>query len=71
MISLTSLPVCTVDKTIAKKDYVWGYFVAGSDSSSDKLDQDNPAVSGFLKVGAEPMRAEIRKALAGWGACLQ
>jgi hypothetical protein len=69
MVSLTTIPVCLSDKSVGKRGYVWGYFNSGADSNSVDMNESNGATAGFSKVGAEPIREQIREALRGWAAC--
>ena len=69
MISLTGIPTCTSDGSISQRNFVWGYFSANSDSKSLVYELANPALMGFLKVGAEPMREQIHDALQDWDKC--
>jgi len=69
MVSLTTIPVCLSDKSVGTRSYVWGYFNSGADSNSVDVNESNGVTAGFSKVGAEPMREQIREALLGWAAC--
>ena len=69
MISLTSIPICDANGVINLDTYVWGYFSANADSASTIYDVNNPAIRGFIKIGAEPMREQIHKSLENFGQC--
>lgn len=69
MVSLTKIPICLPDRSVGTRSYVWGYFNSGADSNSVDMNESNGATAGFSKVGAEPMREQIREALLGWAAC--
>lgn len=69
IISLTKLPTCNANKKMSTKSFVWGYFVAKADSPSLEFSLDNPTVSAFLKVRAEPMREQIHTAIGNWAFC--
>jgi len=69
MVSLTRIPICLPDRSIGLKRYIWGYFNSGADSNSVDMNERNGATAGFSKVGAEPMREQIREALIDWAAC--
>ena len=69
MVSLTNIPICLPDRSIGTRRYIWGYFNSGADSSSVEMNERNGATAGFSKVGAEPMREQIREALIDWAAC--
>lgn len=69
MVSLTRIPICLPDRSVGTRSYVWGYFNSGADSNSIDMNESNGATAGFSKVGAEPIREQIREALRGWAAC--
>lgn len=69
MISLTTIPMCDANSVIKLDSFVWGYFSANADSTSTLYNEVNPAIRGFIKVGAEPMREQIRKSLENWRTC--
>jgi len=69
MVSLTKIPICLPDRSVGTRSYVWGYFNSGADSNSVDVNESNGVTAGFSKVGAEPMREQIREALLGWAAC--
>lgn len=68
MFGLTTIPTCQGGTTVPKT-FVWGYFVHGADSPSRVYEEKNPALTGFLRAGGEPMREQIRSALTDWQAC--
>ena len=69
MVSLTRIPICLPNESVTTKNYVWGYFNSGADSHSVDMNARNVATAGFSKVGAEPMREQIREALRSWAPC--
>lgn len=69
MINLTKIPYCLSGGKITNKTFVWGYFLAKSDSNSAVYEQNNSALKNFLNIGAEPMREQIRNSLQNWDTC--
>jgi len=60
-------PTCE-NGTFSSRSYVWGAFIHGSlDSSYNGV--STPADAAFSAVRAEPLREQLRAALAGFGAC--
>ena len=60
-------PTCEAG-SVTSRSYVWGAFIHGSlDSSYNGV--STPADAAFSAVRAEPLREQLRAALAGWGAC--
>jgi hypothetical protein len=62
-----TFPTCE-SNAFSSRTYVWGAFVHGSVDMSWN-GTSSPANTAFLAVRAEPLREQLRAALAGWGAC--
>jgi hypothetical protein len=62
-----TFPTCE-SGSFSSRSYVWGTFIHGSvDTSWNGV--TSPANTAFLNVRAEPLREQLRAALAGFGAC--
>lgn len=68
-IGLTTIPVCQANGSASTKRYVWGYFMHGANSDVQNIDDTNPTSKGMIATGAEPMREQLRSALANWASC--
>jgi hypothetical protein len=62
-----TFPTCEAG-AFSSRSYVWGAFIHGSVDPSWN-GTSSPANTAFLAVRAEPLREQLRAALAGWGAC--
>ena len=69
MINLTTIPYCSSHGGLSSRTYVWGYFSAKFTSNSAIYEEANPALTSFLRVKAEPLRALIRNSLNNWEFC--
>ena len=60
-------PTCE-SGAVASRSYVWGAFIHGA-QMANWTSGNTPAENAITAVRAEPLREQLRAALAGWGAC--
>jgi hypothetical protein len=60
-------PTCE-SGSVTSRSYVWGAFIHGAQMTS-WTSGNTPAENAITAVRAEPLREQLRAALAGWGAC--
>jgi hypothetical protein len=63
-------PVCA-NGTFSNRKYVWGVFIDGAVDGSYFDGKTTPADAAFDTAYVEPLREQIRDALAGWSACFE
>jgi Beta-lactamase enzyme family len=60
-------PTCE-SASVTSRSYVWGAFIHGA-QMTNWTSGNTPAENAIGAVRAEPLREQLRAALAGWGAC--